>query len=277
MNTNKQLFLNKFDKTFSYGHRHDRAYAMILIDKMLECYDLTLDDTTDIIKMVTSGDYISFYRLIESYPITEKITTADLHGGSAIKSNIIPVKIKLIHENAKAPFRAHDTDGGWDITAARIERVENTVTVYTGMCVQVPTGYKLTIVPRSNITKHNWEISNSPALIDSAYRGEIILKFKTYVAPIQVMELEDDPNKEPEMITVPQPVVNGTVDAVNIQREIQPQRQKLTYQYEPFPYKEGDRVAQCYLEEVIPMVFKTVDELDDTDRGDGGFGSTGVE
>jgi dUTP pyrophosphatase len=44
----------------------------------------------------------------------------------------------------------------------------------------------------------------------------------------------------------------------------------------PFPYKEGDRVAQIYFEKVIQAEFEEVEELSDTERGKGGFGSTGV-
>jgi dUTP pyrophosphatase len=38
----------------------------------------------------------------------------------------------------------------------------------------------------------------------------------------------------------------------------------------------GDRVAQMILLPYIPMTFNEVDELTDTVRGDGGFGSTGA-
>lgn len=38
----------------------------------------------------------------------------------------------------------------------------------------------------------------------------------------------------------------------------------------------GDRIAQMILLPYIPMEFTEVDELTTTERGDGGFGSTGV-
>lgn len=37
----------------------------------------------------------------------------------------------------------------------------------------------------------------------------------------------------------------------------------------------GDRIAQMILMPYIPMVFKEVEELSNTERGSGGFGSTG--
>lgn len=44
-----------------------------------------------------------------------------------------------------------------------------------------------------------------------------------------------------------------------------------------FPYGVGDRVAQIYFEEVLPVSFDVVPELEQTERGEGGFGSTGLK
>ena len=41
--------------------------------------------------------------------------------------------------------------------------------------------------------------------------------------------------------------------------------------------KAGDRVAQLILERIAIAEVREVDELDDTQRGAGGFGSTGVQ
>ena len=38
----------------------------------------------------------------------------------------------------------------------------------------------------------------------------------------------------------------------------------------------GDRIAQLVLMPYIPMIFNQVESLDTTERGEGGFGSTGV-
>jgi dUTP pyrophosphatase len=43
-----------------------------------------------------------------------------------------------------------------------------------------------------------------------------------------------------------------------------------------FEIKRGDKIAQFVVQKVESVVFKQVDELSDTKRGDGGFGSTGV-
>ncbi len=45
---------------------------------------------------------------------------------------------------------------------------------------------------------------------------------------------------------------------------------------EPFTVMPGDRICQMVLSKVPQLQWESVDELPDTDRGDGGFGHTGV-
>jgi len=44
-----------------------------------------------------------------------------------------------------------------------------------------------------------------------------------------------------------------------------------------FPYGIGDRVAQIYFEEVLSTSFEVVPELESSERGERGFGSTGLK
>jgi dUTP pyrophosphatase len=44
---------------------------------------------------------------------------------------------------------------------------------------------------------------------------------------------------------------------------------------EDFVIKKGDRIAQAVIKEILQADFAVVDELDSTERGSGGFGSTG--
>ena len=46
---------------------------------------------------------------------------------------------------------------------------------------------------------------------------------------------------------------------------------------EPFEVHRGDRIAQMMFLPVLHASFLPVDELDDTERGEGGFGHTGVK
>lgn len=45
---------------------------------------------------------------------------------------------------------------------------------------------------------------------------------------------------------------------------------------QPFLVNKGDRIAQMVIQKYETAVFSVVDSLDETDRGSGGFGSTGV-
>ncbi|KAK0163631.1 hypothetical protein PV327_007295 [Microctonus hyperodae] len=47
--------------------------------------------------------------------------------------------------------------------------------------------------------------------------------------------------------------------------------------YRPFPIAPGDRVAQLICEKIEYPMIEEVETLDDTQRGSGGFGSTGVQ
>lgn len=48
------------------------------------------------------------------------------------------------------------------------------------------------------------------------------------------------------------------------------------YEEEPFFLEDGQRIAQLVISPVFAGVTEVVDELDDTERGEGGFNSTGV-
>jgi len=43
----------------------------------------------------------------------------------------------------------------------------------------------------------------------------------------------------------------------------------------PLSIAKGERIAQLVIQEFVTADFELVDELSDSDRGDGGFGSTG--
>lgn len=65
----------------------------------------------------------------------------------------------------------------------------------------------------------------------------------------------------------------GTIDA-DYRGEIQVILANLGK--EPFRISRGDRIAQMVLTRVDKFLWKTVDDLDDTERGVGGFGHTGA-
>jgi len=147
------------------------------------------------------------------------------------------IKIKKLHELTQLPKRATELAGGWDVIATEIiEESDDFVICKLGFSLQPPPNYKITLVPRSSLTKTNWILQNSPGLGDADYLGEYQFRFRCL--PKGAYNFGD-------------------------------------FIYDDFPYEIGDRVGQIYLEEVIPIEFEEVNELSPTERSVGGFGSTG--
>jgi len=150
------------------------------------------------------------------------------------------VLFKRIHPNATIPKQATEFAAGWDVTATEIEfsHVTDLVICKLGFAIKIPDGYRFVIVPRSSLTNTHWIIQNSPAVGDSDFTGEYQVRFKC------IRKNKVDLNK-------------GQIV------------------YDNFPYNIGDRIAQIYLEAVIPIEFTEVYNLPETKRGSGAYGSTG--
>lgn len=93
------------------------------------------------------------------------------------------VKFKKLHDDAKIPSYAHDTDAGLDLTAVsftqEFDKSNKLVLVYhTGIAVEIPEGYVGLIFMRSSISNKSVALTNAVAVIDSGYRGELLLKYK---------------------------------------------------------------------------------------------------
>ena len=142
----------------------------------------------------------------------------------------IKIKIKLLHPNAIVPERKHELDAGFDIFAVeevKLYRGQQKL-LDCGFAMELPPGYEAQVRPRSGLaTKHGITVINSPATIDSGYRG---------------------------VIKVGLVKIGGSWAYI---------------------IKPGDRIAQMVVKKLPEVEFECVDSLNDTDRGAGGFGSTG--
>lgn len=142
---------------------------------------------------------------------------------------MLVVNFKKLHPEAKLPVKGSASAACFDVYATSVTLDQNYIVTYgLGFATEIPEGWRGVIVPRSNISKHPWVLANSVGIVDSDYRGEWMVKFKS---------ISDE----------------------------------LT-----LPYTIGDRIAQIYFEKVIDVAFAEVEELDQTGRGTGGFGSTGI-
>lgn len=87
------------------------------------------------------------------------------------------IKIKKTHPNAIIPSYATEGDAGMDLTAVGFTEKGMNVTYHTGLSVEIPPGYVGLLFPRSSIYKKDQMLTNSVGVIDSGYRGEIMMKF----------------------------------------------------------------------------------------------------
>lgn len=160
------------------------------------------------------------------------------------------IRIKKLHPGAKIPTRSDEFCGGWDVTCTEIIKESDDFYICKlGLAMQPESpDYKITLVPRSSLTKTKWIQQNSPGLGDYSFTGEYQYRFRAL--------------PEKFIVAVEQAMHFG-----------EPQI-KTKIVYPEFPFKVGDRIGQIYLEEVIPIEF-VEDELVETTRGSGGFGSTG--
>jgi len=156
---------------------------------------------------------------------------------------MVKVKFKKLHELASIPKKATELAGGFDVTVTEIiQEDKDFVICKLGFALQPPVNYKITLVPRSSLTKTRWILQNTPGLGDADYTGEYSFRFRAIPELCQLINW-------------------GSYQSTELK-------------YPKFPYKVGDRIGQMYLEEVIPTEFIEVEELEETKRGNGGFGST---
>ena len=135
------------------------------------------------------------------------------------------IKIKKLHPDAVIPQYAKPGDAGLDLTAVDVIADGNTLTYRTGLAIELPPWHVALLFPRSSVYKTGQTLTNCVGVVDSGYRGEIMLKYT--LSPYA---------KE---------------------------------------YEIGDRVGQLIIVPYPKIEFDEVSELTPTERGEGGYGSTG--
>ncbi len=142
------------------------------------------------------------------------------------------LKIKKLRENATLPTRGTKGSAGADLYAC----IEESVTINPGDLKLIPTGVAIALPDSSAVAylyarsglgvKHGICLANGVGVVDSDYRGEIM------------------------------------VGLCNVSGE-------------PYTVEPNERIAQMVISPVIIPELVEVEKLDETDRGEGGFGSTG--
>lgn len=151
-----------------------------------------------------------------------------------------PALFMKTDKRAIIPKYATPKSSGFDFHCLEdvvIQRGE-TKLVKTGLKVQLPPDSELQVRPRSGLAlKRDYMVKNSPGTIDEDYRGEIGIVIFNPITPPPLEHRDFG---------------------------------------EPLRFKAGDRIAQGVIMPVLRPHITEVDSLDDTERGEGGFGHSGV-
>lgn len=86
------------------------------------------------------------------------------------------LKIRLT-DKTLMPTRANPTDAGLDLRAAESKLIPSATPtlIDTGVSVQIPRNHVGLVFSRSGLAKHGITLSNSVGVIDSDYRGNIMV------------------------------------------------------------------------------------------------------
>lgn len=166
---------------------------------------------------------------------------------------VMKVKIKKLAENAVIPTYAKEGDAGLDLVATSKTTDKFGNIIYgTGLSVEIPKGYVGLLFPRSSNAKTNLFLTNSVGVIDSGYRGEIMMKYRCSCNSF--------------------PYIKYWWQRKVLKREVVDVNDVCLTQN---AYNVGDRIGQLIIIKHPTIEFVESDSLSETDRGNGGFGSTG--
>lgn len=176
------------------------------------------------------------------------------------------VKFKKLRENAKIPVKSKEGDFCYDVYACDCEEVAPNVYKY-------PLGFALQIENNENVllpkVRH-----------ESANRGSCLcdeipqVTLTRLIYEESILSIDFRPRSSVYKTGMVLCNCCGTVDR-NYTGEI------CAFFYHVMPnmpkYEAGDRVAQMKIGFTLPVEFIEVEELDETNRGADGFGSTGLK
>lgn len=171
-----------------------------------------------------------------------------------IAKRYIQIPFVKCHPDAKMPEYAHPDDSGMDVYAVNdyVIHPGETKLIPTGIKVAVPNGYEIQIRPKSGrALKTKMRIANSIGTVDAGFRGELQVIIENIEPPIKDITYDFDDSGRPIITSI----LRGSDMTIG----------------------KGEKFAQLVLMEVPKAVLFQVENLDDTERGNGGFGSTNLK
>lgn len=170
---------------------------------------------------------------------------------------------KRLSEDATIPTKAHATDSGFDLFAAEDVIIDpgETKVVKTDIAVQLPEGMEAQVRPRSGITSVGF-IQIHLGTIDNSYRGNIgiIVENKKF------HEYKTADNRVP--LDVKGALIMDNDGTLYMTDEIIFSKSCLV--------RKGDKIAQLVVQRLPQVEAVEIDSLEESERGEGGFGSTDV-
>lgn len=166
----------------------------------------------------------------------------------------IDVKFQKLVPEAVVPTFGREGDVGADLVCTSRHFDENGAAVYgTGIALQLPEGYYADLRARSSIAKYDLVLANGIGTIDPNYRGELILKFKPSAA---FYDHADNPLAGTQ---------TSTTDFVALFEDME----------DAVLYNIGDKIGQIIVLPYPKVNFVEVEQVQDSNRGTAGFGSSG--
>ena len=121
------------------------------------------------------------------------------------------VHFKKLVQEAQKPKFGKPGDAGADLVATSIDLSRDGQMVYgTGLAVEIPEGMVGLVFPRSSVRNTDLTMSNSVGVIDSGYRGEIMVTFNIKWGQLGQKGVYSVGDRIAQLVIIPVPLVKYT-------------------------------------------------------------------
>ena len=172
------------------------------------------------------------------------------------------INFKKLSDTAITPRKANYNDAGFDLYADEDVTLAygETKAVATNIALELPDGYMADVRPRSGLTRDT-ALRVHYGTVDAGYRGGIgiICENANYGEDVYYTEKLFD-------------ITNAVSE---IDASVKTNAAIIKWSSMAYHIHKGDKIAQLVIQKIPDVQLVEADELNDTARGAGGFGSTG--
>jgi len=184
----------------------------------------------------------------------------------------VKIKFKRLDERAVMPAYAHAGDVCMDLTAIDVE-YDSSMDCYiyhTGLAFESGANHGMFMFARSSNRNTESYLCNGVGVVDSyLYRGEVVFCYKNRKSLKDVVESKKFEIMFEKLKTRSKLSLEDIEKAESVEADII--GNPLAYA----PYKVGERIGQMLVLGYKTVQMEEVESLSETERGEGGFGSTG--